>query len=125
MTIPLVLIIVCGLIVIALNNLRPLTLKKCTISSSIETVLTLLICVFFVGFVFFLLYFLMFGLISWIPAKTAEKIWLIVTILTLLSGMTGVLLLREKRKGNLSMICFLTGYLSLFFYIIGNYISEV
>jgi hypothetical protein len=111
--------------VIGLNNLRPLTLKKWTISPSIETGMTLLICIVFVGFVFFLLYFLIFGLISWIPAKTAEKIWLIATILMLLSGMIGVLLLREKRKGNLSMICFLTGYLSLFFFIMGNYISEI
>ncbi|GAP40375.1 hypothetical protein [Flexilinea flocculi] len=125
MTIPLFLILVCALIVIGLNNLRPLTLKKWTISPSIETGMTLLICIVFVGFVFFLLYFLIFGLISWIPAKTAEKIWLIATILMLLSGMIGVLLLREKRKGNLSMICFLTGYLSLFFFIMGNYISEV
>jgi hypothetical protein len=125
LTIPLFLILVCALIVIGLNNLRPLTLKKWTISPSIETGMTLLICIVFVGFVFFLLYFLIFGLISWIPAKTAEKIWLIATILMLLSGMIGVLLLREKRKGNLSMICFLTGYLSLFFFIMGNYISEV
>ncbi len=125
MTIPLFLILVCALIVIGLNNLRPLTLKIWTISPSIETGMTLLICIVFVGFVFFLLYFLIFGLISWIPAKTAEKIWLIATILMLLSGMIGVLLLREKRKGNLSMICFLTGYLSLFFFIMGNYISEV
>jgi len=125
MTIPILLIIVCGIIVIALNNLRPLTLKKWTISPSLESWLTLWISIIFVGFIFFLLYFLIFGLISWIPAKSAERIWLTTSFFMIISGMAGVLLLREKRKGNLSMICFLAGYLSLFVFIIGNYISEV
>ncbi len=122
MTIPIVLVGICVIAVIALNNLRPLTLQKLPISSRAETWLTLLICIVFMVSIFFLFYFLVFGLISWIPAGTADIAWLSVTVLLLIFGILGVLLLRDKRKGNLSMVCFLAGYLSLFFLIMGNYI---
>ncbi|MHC1772149.1 MAG: hypothetical protein AB9907_10495 [Flexilinea sp.] len=123
MTIPILLVGICVVSVIALNNLRPFTLKKLMISSRLETWLTLLICIVLVASIFLLISFLIFGLISWIPAGTAESIWLSATVLMLFFGILGVLLLREKPKGNLSMVCFLLGYLSLFFLVMGNFIE--
>ena len=109
MTIPILLVGICVVSVIALNNLRPFTLKKLMISSRLETWLTLLICIVLVASIFLLISFLIFGLISWIPAGTAESIWLSATVLMLFFGILGVLLLREKPKETFRWFVFYWG----------------
>ncbi len=125
MTIPIIFVIAGTLLVVALNNLRPLTLSRTTIHGRLETGLTFLICAVFVVAVFFFIYFLIFGMISWFPADSIGLAWLLLTILLLLSGIAGVLLLKDKRRGNLSMVCLLLGYLSLFLYVIGHTIEPL
>ncbi len=125
MELPIFFVIAGFALIIALNNLRPFVLSRLTISWRVETWLTFLISAMFVVSLFFIIFFLIFGMISWFSVDSSGIVWLLLTIVLLISGILGVLFLKDKRRGNLSMICVLLGYLSLFFYVMGHFIEPL
>ena len=117
-----VLILIGGVLVIAVDQVRPAALRRVPLGSASERALTYIVITALLTLTLFLFLFLGVGLIQYFPAAFGEAIWLIVTALLIGIGAAGELLLKDRRPTTVSLVCLILGLVSLFLWTIGRLI---